>query len=122
MTRVKFFLKYLLAIIFVFAGANHFYNPEFYLKIMPPYLPWRAFLVALSGFFEVGLGLMLLVPRLTRIAAWCLILLLIAVFPANIYMAANPNFFSEISPIFLWLRLPLQFVLIAWAFWFTKSE
>ena len=121
MPRVKTIFKYILAAAFVLAGANHFISTEFYLKIMPPVLPWHAFLVYLSGIFEIVLGLLLLLPRFTKIAAWGLILLLIAVFPANIYMAINPALFPEFSSTMLYLRLPLQFVLIAWTFWFTRS-
>jgi uncharacterized membrane protein len=117
---VKAILKYLLAIFFVYAGVNHFRNPDFYLPMMPPYLPWHLPLVYLSGVFEIGFGLMLLIPKLTRIAAWALILLLIAIFPANIYMAQHAELFPWTTQTFLWIRLPLQLVLIAWAYWFTR--
>lgn len=120
MQTLKIILKYLLCVFFVAAGLNHFINPALYLKIMPPYLPWHLFLVYLSGFFEVALGVLLPVTALTRIAAWGLIALLIAVFPANIQMATNPQLYSDISPLALWLRLPLQAVFIAWAFWYTR--
>ena len=66
------------------------------------------------------LGALLLVRRLTVFAAWGLIALLIAVFPANIHMALNAEQYPTFSPIVLWLRLPLQGVLIAWAYWFTR--
>lgn len=122
MKILKAILKYLLGILFVLAGANHFYNPNFYLKIMPPILPAHLFLVYLSGVFEIALGILLLIPRFTKIAAWGLIALLIAVFPANIYMWLNPQVFPEFSQTALSIRLLLQFVLIAWAFWFTKPE
>ena len=122
MKILKAILKYLFGILFILAGANHFYNPNFYLKIMPPILPAHLFLVYLSGVFEIALGILLLIPRFTRIAAWGLTALLIAVFPANIYMWLNPQVFSEFSQTALSIRLLLQFVLIAWAFWFTKPE
>ncbi len=121
MSIVKTVLKWIFGIAFIFAGANHFINPDFYLKIMPPYLPWHLFLIYLSGIFEMVFGIMLLVPKTQRLAAWGLLLLLIAVFPANIYMAMNPDKFPDIKPIFLYLRILIQFVLIAWAFWFTKK-
>lgn len=120
MRTLKIILKYLLCLFFVAAGLNHFINPAFYLKIIPPYLPWHSFLNYLSGFFEVALGVLLLAPAFTRAAAWGLIALLIAVFPANIQMAVNPQLYPEISPAALWLRLPLQGVLIAWAYWYTR--
>lgn len=122
MRLLKIVLKYLICVFFLLAGINHFINPDFYLKIMPPYLPWHLFLVYLSGFFEIALGGMILVPALTRVAAWGLIALLIAVFPANIHMALNPHLYPDISPIALWLRLPLQGVLIAWAYWYTRPD
>ena len=122
MRLLKIVLKYLLCVFFLLAGINHFIDPDFYLKIMPPYLPWHLFLVYLSGFFEIALGGMILVPALTRVAAWGLIALLIAVFPANIHMAVNPGLYPDISPIALWLRLPLQGVLIAWAYWYTRPD
>lgn len=96
--------------------------PEFYLRIMPPYLPAPLFLIYLSGFLEIGFGFALLLPKYSRRAAWGIILLLIAVYPANIYMAMNTDLFSDINAFVLYLRLPLQFVLIAWAFWFTRNE
>lgn len=120
MEILKLILKWIFGIAFIFAGANHFINPKFYLKIMPPYLPWHLFLVYLSGVFEIILGIMLLIPKTQKLAAWGLILLLIAVFPANIYMAMNPDKFSGLNPLLIYLRLPIQFVLIAWAFWFAK--
>ena len=120
--RLKLLLKYLFGFWFVLAGLYHFINPAFYLRMMPPYLPWHLFLIYLSGFFEVALGLLLLVPKYTRLAAWGLIALLVAVFPANIHMALNPQLFPHIPPVALWLRLPLQFVFIAWAYWFTGDE
>jgi uncharacterized membrane protein len=120
MRKLKILLKYLLCVLFVAAGLNHFVNPAFYLKIMPPYLPWHLFLVYLSGLFEVALGVLLLLPALTRAAAWGLIALLIAVFPANIHMVINPQLYPEINPLALWLRLPLQAVLVAWAYWYTR--
>lgn len=118
----KYILKWILGIAFVFAGSNHFINPKFYLNIMPPYLPWHLFLVYLSGAFEIILGIMLLVPKTQRFGAWGLIALLIAVFPANIYMAMNPEKFADIRPFLIYLRLPLQFVIIAWAYWYTSGD
>ncbi len=120
MPKIKIILKYLFGIFFVLAGINHFANSAFYLRLMPPYLPWHLFLVNLSGLCEIGLGILLLIPKFTSLAGWGLIALLIAVFPANIHMAINPQLFPEFSPLLLWLRLPLQFGLIAWAYWYTK--
>lgn len=122
MRRIKLILKWLLAIAFVLAGINHFLNPAFYLRMMPPVLPAPLFLIYLSGVFEMALGILLLIPRFTRFAAWGLIALLIAVFPANICMAMNPQIFSEFSSTALYLRLPLQLLLIALIFLFTRKK
>jgi uncharacterized membrane protein len=118
---MKTFSKYLLAIFMIGAGVMHFVRPEFYLKVMPPYLPWHLPLVYLSGLFESGLGVLLLVPRTSRLAAWGLIVLLIAIFPANIYLYQH----QEILPAPPWrhlLRLPLQGLFILWAYWHTLPE
>jgi uncharacterized membrane protein len=115
-------MKYLLAAGFIFAGFNHFYNPDFYLRIMPPYLPWPSALHLTAGFFEVVLGVMLLIQRFQRLAAWGLIALLLAVYPANIHMAVNWRLYPDVPMVFHWIRLPLQFVLIALAWWFTKAD
>jgi uncharacterized membrane protein len=122
MRAFKTVLKYLLGAFFVVAGLNHFVNPAPYLKIMPPYLPWHTFLVYLSGFLEAVLGVLLLVPKFTRLAAWGLIALLVAVFPANIHMALNPQLYPDIPRAALWSRLPLQALFIAWAYWYTRPR
>ncbi len=122
MRIIKQILKWLLGIAFIFAGINHFVNPNFYMRIMPPVLPFPLFLIYLSGVFEIAFGILLLIPKFSRLAAWGIVLLLIAVFPANIYMAMNAENFPEFSPLMIYLRLPLQFVLIAWAFWFTRED
>lgn len=122
MRRIKLVLKYLLALFFVLAGLNHFRSPDFYVSIMPPYLPWHLALVYISGVAEVGLGVLLLFNRWSGLAAWGLIALLIAVFPANIHMALHPELYVYASPLSLWLRLPFQGVLIAWAYWYTRHD
>lgn len=121
MRVLKLILKYLLALFFVLAGLNHFIHTGFYQKIMPPYLPWHSFLVYLSGLFEVILGLALTIGKFTRLAAWGMIALLVAVFPANIHMVANPELYPEYHPAALWVRLPLQAVFIAWAYWYARA-
>ena len=120
MRKLRTMSKYAMAAFYVLAGANHFLNPALYLKIMPPYLPWHRFLVELSGACEIWLGLLLLVPRLMRWAAWGLIALLIAVFPANVQMAAHPELYPKIPVAALWARLPLQAVFMAWAYVYTR--
>lgn len=120
MRIIKQILKWILAFTFILAGIHHFLNPQFYLKMMPPVLPAHLLLVYTSGLFEITLGVLLLISKYQKLAAWGLIALLIAVFPANIYMAMNTELFPEISRILIWLRLPFQFVLIAWAAWYVK--
>jgi uncharacterized membrane protein len=114
----------LAAAFFVGAGSLHFIRPEFYLKIMPPYIPWHLAMVRASGFFEIAGGIGLLVPQTRRTAAWGLVALLIAVFPANLYMATNPieAGAASIAPILRWGRLPLQLVFIWWLLWCSRSR
>lgn len=119
MQKIKLILKYLFAAFFVLAGLNHFINTDFYLKIMPPYLPLHLLIVYLSGVVEIVLGLLLLVPRFTHVAAWGLIALLVAVSPVNIHMAINHELYPEYTVAAVWLRLPLQIVFIALAYWYT---
>jgi uncharacterized membrane protein len=114
----------LAAIFYVFAGTLHFLRPEPYLKIMPPYIPWHATMVRLSGFFEILGGLGLLIPRTRRAAAWGLVALLVAVFPANVYMATNPieAGAAGLAPMLRWGRLPLQVFLVWWLLWCTRPR
>ena len=109
-----------LSAFFVAAGVNHFVNPSFYVAIMPPFVPAHLTLVYVSGAFEVLGGLSVLVPRLRSVAGWALVGLLLAVFPANIHMALNPELFPDVSPIVLYVRLPLQLLLMGWAVWATR--
>lgn len=113
--------RWALGLFFVAAGAAHFAVPEVYERIVPPYLPSPRRLVYLSGAAEVALGLLVLVPRTAPLAAWGLIALLVAVFPANVHMAAHPDNFPHFPPAALWARLPVQAALIAWAYRYTRS-
>ena len=102
---------------FVFAGVMHFVVPRFYRQIMPPYVPAHNAMVAASGVAEIAGGVGLMVPRYQRVAGWWLIATLIAVFPANVHMALNPEEFPDVpggSPT-LWARLPVQGLFVAWA-------
>lgn len=111
---------WLIAAIFVGAGVLHFVRPRPFVAIVPPFLPNALALVYLSGAAEILGGLGVLAPAFRVWAGWGLIALLVAVFPANIYMALAPAKFG-IAPVWLWLRLPLQFVLIAWVWWATRA-
>ena len=119
MPRLKPLLRWVLGVMFLVAGVNHFLDPGFYLSIMPPYLPWHRGLVLASGVLEVILGVLLLVPRTSIPAAWGLIALLVAVFPANLHMAMHPDLYPEFPAIILYARLPLQGALVAWTYWFA---
>ena len=119
MTKIRTISKWLLALFMVGAGTLHFIKPDFYLNIMPPYLPLHLELVYLSGVCEIALGVLLLVPRFSRFAAWGIIALLIAVFPANIYVYQHQDVLPAL-PIIHFLRLPLQGVFILWAYWHTR--
>ena len=121
MSRIKVISKYMLAILMIGAGTMHFMNPGFYLKIMPPYLPFHKELVLVSGICEILLGVLLLTPRYSHLAAWGIIVLLIAVFPANVYLHQHQDILPA-SPIIHLLRLPLQGVFILWAYWHTRPE
>ncbi|GMQ84550.1 MAG: hypothetical protein BMS9Abin07_0114 [Acidimicrobiia bacterium] len=107
---------------YVVAGMNHFLNAEAYIAIMPTYLPWHGQLVFLSGLGEVALGIGVLIPTTRVVSAWGIILLLILIFPANLYVAMNDlaYFGGEPNTLLNWLRLPFQLVLIAWAYGYTK--
>ncbi|WP_407654664.1 DoxX family protein [Arcicella aquatica] len=111
---------YLMSFLYTLAGINHFIKPKMYLAIMPPYIPAHGLMVMLSGIAEIMLGLGLLSPVTRPWAAWGIILLLIAIFPANVYMLTSGKF-SKIAEWLLWLRLPLQFFLIWWAYLYTKG-
>ena len=108
---------YLIALLFGAAGTAHFVRPAAFVRIVPPYLPAPRTLVYVSGVAELLGALGVLVPRLRGYAGWGLILLLVAVFPANVHMALHPTDFGRIPAWALYLRLPLQVVLIGWIYW-----
>jgi uncharacterized membrane protein len=111
-----------LAALFLGAGINHFVNPRPYRKIVPPSLADRAeMVVAVSGVAEIAGGVGVLVPRLRRLAGLELIAVLIAVFPANLYMAREPEHFARIPRWALYARLPLQPLMMWWAWRATRS-
>ena len=114
-------LRYLLAFAMTAAGVWHFVKPRGYARTVPAWLPAPLLLVYVSGVFEILGGLGLLPPQTQRLAAWGLIALLVAVFPANVNMAVNRIGFGRKPPAtwLLWARLPLQAVFIAWAWMFT---
>lgn len=115
-------LRILLAVLMATAGIFHFVAADGFVAIVPAYLPYPYALVYVSGVFEFLFGVGLLIPRVSRYAAWGLILLYIAVFPANLNMAIHQQpFFGTVHEIGNWVRLPFQLVFIAWAYWYTKD-
>jgi len=108
------------SIFFISFGFDHFINPDFYLSIMPPAFPLHLEAVYISGFFEIMGGLGLLISRFRKISGWGLLALLIAVYPANIYMAISPEAFPDVPTYVLYLRLLVQFIFFYWAFSLTR--
>ena len=107
----------IMSIFYVGIGIKHFTSPMWFVKIVPPILPYKLSLVYISGFFEILFGIMLLFPYTRYVAAWGLIMLLIAVFPANIYLAMTNGAALNTTPLIAWGRLPFQFVFIGIAYW-----
>jgi uncharacterized membrane protein len=108
--------------LYILAGINHFLHPEVYIAIMPSWLPWHDQLVFISGVCEIVFALLLLFKPTRSFGAWAIICLLVAVFPANIQMAFN---YYPQGHLLFWLsifRLPLQVLLIWWAYSFTKKD
>lgn len=113
---------YVMAAFYMAAGVYHFVNPIFYQKIMPPYLPAHVPLIYFSGVAEIVLAALLLPVQTRKLASWGIIILLIAVFPANVQMLLN---YRDAESPYLWIaivRLPLQLLLIWWAYSFTKKK
>ena len=113
--------RVLLGVTFIAAGLLHFVRPRMYEAIMPRYLPAHRELVYASGMAELAGGVGVLHPRTRRAAGWWLIATLLAIFPANVEMAVHAERFQRFPPAALWARLPLQGVLIAWA-WLTAAR
>ena len=119
-------LLYVMGPGYVVAGVLHFVVPELYVQIVPPVFPAALALVYLSGLAEIAVGVGLLIPRTRQHAAWATIALLVAIFPANVYMATHGVVIEgfpgggDPSSVVRWGRLPLQGVLILWAFWYTR--
>lgn len=110
---------YLMALLYILAGFNHFRKPRLYLKIIPPYFSNPKRLNFLSGLAEIILGICLCIPFLSKYAAWGIIVLLIFIFPANLYMYQNDNASLGLSKWLRLVRLPLQIVLMLWAYLYT---
>lgn len=121
--RNKEILRGILAACIIIVGITHFIRPDQYARIVPPQLPAPIALVYISGVFEILGGIGLLIPFVSVAAAWGLIALFVAVFPANINQAINSIPIEGIPhhPWLYWARLPFQAVLITWAWWYTRQ-
>jgi uncharacterized membrane protein len=120
--KARSVLLWLMAAFYAVAGVMHFLSPGFYRPMMPPYLPAHETLIALSGAAELLLGLALLAPGLRPWAAWGIILLLLAVFPANMHIALHDIPIGGAAHglgALNWIRMPIQGLLILWAWWYT---
>ena len=126
MKLLKFLSIVIMSIFYIHVGIQHFIEPNWFLFIIPPYLSFIDLeIVYISGFFEILLGILLIIPRYRKISAFCLIILLIAVYPANIYLAFNkePQELLNISAFKAsWIRLPIQFIFLGIAYWHTKKD
>jgi len=128
MTKFQRTMRWVLSTFMVLIGITHFTHGSMFASIVPPFLPAPLLLVYVSGAIEIGLGVLLSIPQTQRFAAWSLIALFIAVFPANVYMALHPGLEIVGKPAWLpqpsavagWIRLPFQFALLYWAWLYTK--
>lgn len=108
--------QYLLALLFIIGGANHFRKPKIYERVMPPYIPAHSSLVLFSGIIEMIFGFMLITQESQQIGAWGIIGLLILFIPVHIFMLQNEKASLKIPKWLLTLRLPLQLGLLYWAY------
>jgi uncharacterized membrane protein len=119
--RSRVVARWLAALAMIAVGIDHFVQPAFFVRIVPRALPLPLVLVQVSGFFEVLGGVGLLVPKVRRAAGIGLVLLYVAVFPANINMVVHPELGGGIPLWALWARLPFQLVFIALALWVSRK-
>jgi len=111
--------QYLIGVLFILAGMNHFRKPKIYERIIPPYIPAHSSMVLLSGIAEMILGFMILNKNTQEVAAWGILAILILFIPVHIYMLQNEKAALKLPKWALILRIPLQFGLIYWAYLYT---
>jgi uncharacterized membrane protein len=119
--RARAIVRVIAAVAMIAVGIDHFVQPDFFVRIVPRVLPAPLLLVQVSGFFEALGGIGLLIPRTRRAAGIGLVLLYIAVFPANVNMVIHPELGGTIPLWALWARLPFQAVFIALALWVSRK-
>lgn len=120
--KIKLITIFIMSLFYILVGLNHFQQPEWYAQIVPPPIPYKIELVYLSGFFEILFGVLILFKKLRFIIGWSLIALLIAVYPANIYLALTNGQAIQTTPLIAWGRLPFQFLFIYLAYWHSKDS
>jgi len=120
----KPFTIYVMSIMYIFIGIRHFTDPQYFLDIVPPQLPFKLFLVYLTGLIEIVGGVAILSSKSRKVGAYLLIFLLVSVFPANIYLyvSETPQNLLGISKIDALIRMPFQAPLILLAFWHSKEN
>mgnify|MGYP004186971031 CR=1 FL=1 len=113
-----------MSIMYIFIGIRHFTDPQYFLDIVPPQLPFKLFLVYFTGLIEVVGGVAILAPKTRKVGAYLLIFLLVSVFPANIYLyiSETPQNLLGISKMDALIRMPFQIPLILLAFWHSKEN
>ena len=117
---IKYFSMIVMGVFYISIGISHFTRAIWYVQIVPPYLPYKLELVYISGLFEILFGGMLFFKKTRFLAGWGLILLLIAVYPANIYLAQTNGAAMNTTPLIAWGRLPVQFIFVGLAYWHSK--
>ena len=106
---------------FLIGGITHFTNTDFFVAIMPPYLPWHLEIVYFTGALEIVFAIMLIPPATRELAGNLLIALTLAVTPANVHMWMNPQLYPDVEPFFLSLRLVIQVFLLFVIWWSTRN-
>ena len=122
--RYKLLTIYVMSFMYVFIGIRHFTNPQYFLDIVPPQLPFKLFLVYLTGLIEIVGGVAILLPKTRKAGAYLLVFLLVSVFPANIYLyvSETPQSLLGISKMDALIRKPFQTPLILLAYWHSKEN
>ena len=122
--KYKTLTIFVMGVMYVFIGIKHFTDPQYFLEIVPPQLPFKLFLVYLTGLIEVVGGVAILAPKTRKAGAYLLIFLLVSVFPANIYLyvSETPQSLLGISEADALIRMPFQIPLILLAYWHSKKN
>jgi uncharacterized membrane protein len=126
MNRIKKVSLYVQSLFYLVAGINHFRSPNSYLQIIPHYIPGPVIINIMAGGFELLFSLLLILPKTRRVAAWGIVLMLIAFLPVHISMIGEAPLKLgnlTVSPLLAWVRLVLlQPLLILWAAWYGSGE